>query len=91
MRFSDNLNFRNGPDRASWNPKDDFQLFLTTGLFVLIIVRVLAFRLWLRSVEELMQIEHRNGLEDDVTGRAWSGQGFPPAKTRGSHAVTKKC
>jgi cytochrome b561 len=43
--------FRNGPDRASWNPKDDFQLFLATGLAVLIIVRVLAFRLWLRSVE----------------------------------------
>jgi cytochrome b561 len=43
--------FRNGPDRAGWNPKDDFQLFLATGLFVLIIVRVLAFRLWLHAVE----------------------------------------
>jgi cytochrome b561 len=43
--------FRNGPDRAGWNPKDDFQLFLATGLFVLIVVRVLAYRLWLRSVE----------------------------------------
>ena len=43
--------FRNGPDRASWNPKDDFQFFLGTGLAVLIIVRVLAFRLRLRSVE----------------------------------------
>ncbi len=43
--------FRNGPDRADWNPKDDFQLFLATGLSVLIIVRVSAFRLWLRSVE----------------------------------------
>ena len=41
----------NGPDRAGWNPKDDFQLLLATGLFVLIIVRVLACRLWLRSVE----------------------------------------
>ena len=43
--------FRNGPDRAGWNPKDDFQLFLATGLSVLIIVRVLTWRLWLRSVE----------------------------------------
>jgi cytochrome b561 len=43
--------FRNGPDSASWNPKDDFQLFLATGFSVLIIVRVVAFRLWLRSVE----------------------------------------
>jgi cytochrome b561 len=43
--------FRNGPDRAGWNPKDDFQLFLATGLFALIIIRVLAFRLWLRAVE----------------------------------------
>jgi hypothetical protein len=24
--------FRNGPDRASWNPGDDFQLFLARGL-----------------------------------------------------------
>jgi cytochrome b561 len=42
--------FRNGPDRAGWNPKDDFQLFLATGLFALILVRVFTFRLWLRSV-----------------------------------------
>src|ERR1700733_6689873 len=31
----------NGPDHAGWNPKDDFQLLLATGLFVLIVVRVL--------------------------------------------------
>jgi cytochrome b561 len=43
--------FRNGPDRAGWSPKDDLQMFIAMGLFVLIIVRVLAFRLWLRSVE----------------------------------------
>jgi cytochrome b561 len=43
--------FRNGPDRAGWNPKDDFQLFFATGLFALIIVRVFTLRLWLRSVE----------------------------------------
>jgi cytochrome b561 len=43
--------FRNGPDRAGWNPKDDFQLFLATGLFALIMIRLLAFRLWLRAVE----------------------------------------
>jgi cytochrome b561 len=42
---------RNGPHRAGWYPQDDFQLFLATGLFTLIIIRVLAFRLWLRAVE----------------------------------------
>jgi cytochrome b561 len=40
-----------GPDYAGFNPKDDFQLFLATGFCVLIVVRVVAFRLWLRSVE----------------------------------------
>jgi cytochrome b561 len=51
----------NGPDRAGWNPKDDFQLLLATGLFVLIIVRVLACRLWLRSLE-------RAALPKEATG-----------------------
>jgi cytochrome b561 len=53
--------FRNGPDRAGWNPKDDFQLFLATGLFVLIVVRVLVFKLWLRAVE-------RAALSKEATG-----------------------
>jgi cytochrome b561 len=53
--------FRNGPDRPGWNPKDDFQLFLATGLFVLIIVRVLAFRLWLRAVERAALSKETNG------------------------------
>jgi len=53
--------FRNGPDRAGWNPKDDFQLFLATGLFVLIVVRVLAFRLWLRSTERAALSKEASG------------------------------
>jgi cytochrome b561 len=53
--------FRNGPDRASWNPKDDFQLFLAAGLFALIFIRVLAFRLWLRAIE-------RAALPGETTG-----------------------
>jgi cytochrome b561 len=40
--------FRQRPDYARFNPKDDFQLFFASGLFALIFVRVLAFRLWLR-------------------------------------------
>jgi cytochrome b561 len=40
---------RIGPDRASWNPNDDFQMFLASGLFALVFVRVLAYRLWLPS------------------------------------------
>jgi cytochrome b561 len=47
--FDDHL--RNGPDSATWNPRDDFQLLLATGFSALIIIRVVAFRLWLRSVE----------------------------------------
>ena len=43
--------FRNGPDYAGFNLKDDFQLFLVSGLITLAFVRVLAFRLWLRSAE----------------------------------------
>jgi cytochrome b561 len=78
-----------GPDYAGFNPKDDFQMFLATGLSVLIIVRVIAFRLWLRSVERaapskqatLARIEHRNGLEGDATGRAGSGHGIEARST----------
>jgi cytochrome b561 len=55
--------FRNGPDRAGWNPKDDFQLFLATGLLVLMIVRVLAFRLWLRSVERAALSKEKKGVK----------------------------
>ncbi len=43
--------FRNGPDRTGFNLKDDFQLFLAYGLSALVIVRVLAYGVWLRSVE----------------------------------------
>ena len=43
--------FRNGPDYAGFNPRDDFQLFIASGLVALIFVRALTFRLWLRSVE----------------------------------------
>jgi cytochrome b561 len=55
--------FRNGPDRASWNPKDDFQLFLAAGLFALIMVRVLAFRLWLRAVERAALPREAAGID----------------------------
>jgi hypothetical protein len=41
--------FRQGPDYAGFNPRDDFQLFFASGLFALFFVRVLAFTLWLRS------------------------------------------
>jgi hypothetical protein len=40
-----------GPDYLGFNPKDDFQLFLASGLITLIFLRVLTFTLWLRSVE----------------------------------------
>jgi hypothetical protein len=43
--------FRNGPDYAGFNPRDDLQLFFASGLGALIFVRALTCRLWLRSVE----------------------------------------
>jgi cytochrome b561 len=45
--------FRNGPDHAGWNPRDDFQLFIASGLFALVYVRVLAFSVWRRTVSAL--------------------------------------
>ena len=39
-----------GPDYAGINPKDDFQLFLASGFVTLILLRVLTFTLWRRSV-----------------------------------------
>jgi len=43
--------FRNGPDSAGFNPRDDFQLFIASGLVAIIFVRSLTCRLWSRSVE----------------------------------------
>ncbi len=43
---------RHGPDTPVFNLHDDFQLFLASGLVPLVIVRVMAFRLWLRLTEK---------------------------------------
>jgi hypothetical protein len=43
---------RHGPDTPDFNLHDDFQLFLVSGLVPLVIVRVVAFRLWLRLIEK---------------------------------------
>lgn len=59
--------FRNGPDYEGFNPKDDFQLFFASGLITLIFVRVLAFRLWLRSVERAALSK---AATEDVVSRA---------------------
>jgi hypothetical protein len=48
--------FGNGPDSKVFDPKDDFQLFLASGLVVLAILRVLAFRLWLRATEHTITV-----------------------------------
>jgi cytochrome b561 len=41
-------NLRHGPDTPVFDLHDDFQLFLASGLVPLVVVRVMAFRLWLR-------------------------------------------
>jgi cytochrome b561 len=43
--------FRNGPDSKAFYPKADFQQFFAASLFTLAFVRVLAYRLWLLTVE----------------------------------------
>ncbi len=43
--------FRNGPYHNGFDPKNDFQAFLAYGLSALVLARVLAFRIWLHSVE----------------------------------------
>jgi len=48
--------FGNGPDSRVFDPKDDFQLFLASGLVVLAILRVTAFRLRLRSTEHAITV-----------------------------------
>jgi len=45
--------FRQGPDYEGFNLHDDFHLFFASGLFALIFIRVLAFRLWRRSEERV--------------------------------------
>jgi cytochrome b561 len=41
--------FRAGPDSGAFDPHNDFQMFLASGLVALIVVRVLVFRGWLRA------------------------------------------
>jgi cytochrome b561 len=38
--------FRNAPQSAIFNPRDDWQVFLASGLLALLSVRALAFALW---------------------------------------------
>jgi hypothetical protein len=42
---------RLGPDHFGWNPGDDFQLFVASGLLSLIFVRFLAYGLWARTAK----------------------------------------
>jgi hypothetical protein len=44
--------FRHAPDRHGFDLKNDFQALFVCGLCVLALVRVVAFRMWLRSVDQ---------------------------------------
>ena len=48
---------RHGPDTPDFNFHDDFQMFLASGLVPLVIIRVMAFRLWLRLIEKSLDSE----------------------------------
>ena len=43
--------FRQGPEHAGFDPKDDFQMFFLAGLSALLFVRVLAFTVWSRAAQ----------------------------------------
>jgi len=68
--------FRQGPDSAAFNPKDDFQLFLASGLFALIFVRILAFRLWSRSVERGTPAVALTGIDLVHAAKLHAGSGL---------------
>jgi cytochrome b561 len=55
--------FRNGPDTRAFDPKDDFQQFVASGLVALGVVRVVAFRLWLRAVERATLSASTTGVD----------------------------
>jgi cytochrome b561 len=55
--------FRIGPDRATLRPNADLQLFLVSGLLALVIVRVMAFKLWRSSVERAAMIKPAVGSQ----------------------------
>ena len=48
---------RHGPDTEGFDLHDDFQMFLASGLVPLAIVRVMAFRLWMRLTEKSLSSE----------------------------------
>jgi cytochrome b561 len=59
----------NGPDHSGWDPNDDFQMFFASGLFALVFVRVLAYRLWLRSRERAAFSKTRTGIDLERASR----------------------
>jgi cytochrome b561 len=58
--------FRSGPDYAGFDPRDDFQLFVASGLVALIFVRALTRRLWVRSVERAAPSQATTEVDSDV-------------------------
>ena len=57
---------RHGPDTRDFGLHDDFQLFLASGLVPLVVVRVMAFRLWLRLMEKSLSSEPLEPQESQV-------------------------
>ena len=61
---------RHGPDTRVFDLNDDFQLFLASGLVMLVIVRVMAFRLWLRLVEKSLTATPLESKDSPDGGRS---------------------
>jgi cytochrome b561 len=65
---------RQGPDHAGFDLKDDAQVFLASGFFALLFVRVLAFTLWSRVARRAAASKASTGNEfgavDDFEARS---------------------
>jgi len=55
--------FRNGTDGEAFDLRDDLHLFLFSGLLALVVVRVVTFCLWLRSVERAAMTQSTAGID----------------------------
>jgi cytochrome b561 len=54
--------FRQRLDTKGFDPRNAFQQFVASGLFALVFVRILAYRLWLRSIERTARSNGRAGV-----------------------------
>jgi cytochrome b561 len=55
--------FRNGTDGVAFDLRDDLHLFLVSALLALVLIRMVTFSLWLRSVERAAVSRSTSGID----------------------------